>query len=147
MDLLRAAIEAADSAINRFLGGVARVSLSSLRARHGDTTASIHELADTIEHWQRRGMHAYLLTSLRNLVVLLDRLDQPSMAARLIGAVDGAACVPSFGTELEHLTAVENRTRDRIGTQRFTQLHDRSRTTPFDRVVADIVSELRELPP
>ena len=146
-DLLKAAISAADSVTNRFLAGVARVSLSSLRARHGDPTASIHDLTETIEHWRRRGMHAYLLTSLRNLVVLLDRLDQPVMAARLIGAIDAAARLPSFGTEHEQLVDIENRTRKRIGSQRFAQLYDQSKTTPFDNVTADAIRHLRQLTP
>jgi hypothetical protein len=90
-------------------------------------------------------MHAYLLTSLRNLVVLLDRLDQPALAARLIGAIDGEARLPSFGTERAHLLEVEDRTRNLLGSHLYGQLYDQARAAPFDDVTTDVIDELRQL--
>ena len=141
---LGAAIADADSVNNRFLAGVARVSLASLRAEHGDPANSVHDLTQAIEHWHRRGMHAYLLTSLRNLVVLLDRLDQPTLAATVIGAVDGTARLPSFGAEQTRLAGVEEQTRRRLGDDAYARLHLQGRTAPFDTLVDDVVAELRE---
>ena len=140
---LHAAIRDADAVNNRFLAGVARVSLASSRAEGGDPAQSVHDLTQTIEHWQRRGMHAYLLTSVRNLVVLLDRLDQPTLAATVIGAIERAARLPSFGTEQTQLTVVEERTRQRLGHDAFERLHLEGRSAPFDQVVADVLAELR----
>ncbi|MCB0969223.1 MAG: hypothetical protein KDB37_20515, partial [Ilumatobacter sp.] len=98
-DDFRVATELADTVGNRFLGGVARVSLSALRARAGAPEASIDDLVETIVEWRQRGMRSYLETSLRNLVILLHRVERDREAAELLGALDRWAEFDTFGDE------------------------------------------------
>ncbi len=136
------AVEAADSVDNRFLSGVARVSLSSVRADHGEPTGSVNDLIDAINHWRQRGMHAYLMTSLRNLIVLLDRLEQPELIAPLTGAVDAGSRVPTFGVEEQRLAAVAEHARQALGNAAYATLYNQAAATDLDNVLDDIIHRI-----
>lgn len=97
------AIALADSVESRYVGSVARVSASSVRARTGDPLAMCGPFAELIAHWCREGDRTHLLTTLRNVVPLLERLDLPVAAAELLGTVSDDALTPSFGDELIRL--------------------------------------------
>jgi tetratricopeptide (TPR) repeat protein len=103
LDALDRAIALADSVGNRFLGGVARVSACSLRARVGDPGEAQVAFAEVVEYWRRRGARLQLVTTLRNLVVLLERLGSPGEAAMLLGAVEANATSAAFGAEAARL--------------------------------------------
>ena len=67
------AIEGADDAGNRFLGGVARVSATSVHARSGEPAPSLQAFAGIIDDWRRQGNVTHLVITLRNLVELFAR--------------------------------------------------------------------------
>ncbi|MGH4024242.1 MAG: hypothetical protein ACRDRV_06620, partial [Pseudonocardiaceae bacterium] len=102
------AIALADGVGNRFLGGAARVSASSLRARCGDAAEALAAFAAVIDHWRLQGDLVHQLTTLRNLAVLLQRVDAAPEAAELLGAVDAAPLAPTFGPEAARLAVVRD---------------------------------------
>jgi predicted ATPase/DNA-binding SARP family transcriptional activator len=116
---LERAIEHADTAGNRYLGGVARVSASSLQARTGEPEAALAAFARAIEHWRRETTVSFLVTTLRNLVVLLARLGWAAEAAELAGTVASDAAGPTYGEEAARLAEAQAWARERLGPAAF----------------------------
>jgi predicted ATPase len=106
--LLDHAVALAESVGNRYLGGVARVSACSLRARTGDPAQAMGAFASVIEGWRRQGAKVQQLTTLRNLVVLMARMGSAAEAARLLGAVERDTVAPTFGEEAARLARVRS---------------------------------------
>jgi predicted ATPase len=109
------AVALSDPVGNRFVGGVARVSACSLRARVGDPDSAMAAFAGVIDYWRRRGAGQQQLTTLRNLVVLLDRVGSQDEAAFLLGAVEANAGADSYGEEAARLAAVRDHVVDALG--------------------------------
>lgn len=109
------AVELADSVENRYVGGVARVSASSLRARTGEPADVLPAFATVITHWRRQGDMIFQLTTLRNLVVLLQRAGAAELAAELLGTVRQPGLVPTFGDEARRLDAAQQWVVGRLG--------------------------------
>ncbi|MGH9009725.1 MAG: transcriptional regulator, partial [Acidimicrobiia bacterium] len=109
LDALDRAVALADSVGNHFLGGVARVSACSLRARVGDPDSAQEAFAGVVEYWRRRGSRLQQLTTLRNLVVLLERVGSSAEAAVLLGAVDANATASPYGDEAIRLDGLRGR--------------------------------------
>ena len=87
---LQQAVALATSAGSRFVGGLSRVSLATLDARHGDTTVALAHYERAIREWQQAGAWTPLWVTLRTLVDLLARADAWADAAVLYGAVTSA---------------------------------------------------------
>jgi tetratricopeptide (TPR) repeat protein len=115
LDALDRAVALADSAGNRFLGGVARVSACSLRARVGDPDGAREAFAGVVEYWRRRGSRLQQLTTLRNLVVLLERVGSSGEAAALLGAVEASATASPYGDEAIRLDGLRRRLIEALG--------------------------------
>ncbi|MGH8975207.1 MAG: ATP-binding protein, partial [Acidimicrobiia bacterium] len=109
LDALDRAVALADSAGNRFLGGVARVSACTLRARVGDPADAQVAFAALVDYWRRRGSRPQQLTTLRNLVELLEQVGRSGEAALLLGAVDANAAVCAYGDEATRLEGLRHR--------------------------------------
>ena len=109
------AITLADGVGNRYLGGVARVSACSLRARAGDPDEALGAFASVIEHWRGQSTLKHQLTTLRNLVVLLGRMGAIPEAAELLGSVQGDAVAPTYGEEATRLAEVRVRLVSALG--------------------------------
>ncbi|MBB2922147.1 BTAD domain-containing putative transcriptional regulator [Cellulomonas cellasea] len=116
------AVALADSVGDRYLGGVARVSATSVRGRHGEPREALVAFEDVVGWWLERGDRTHLLTTLRNLVDLLRRLDAPEAAAELLGAVAGADVSPTFGAEGERLALARDELASALGDTRLTGL-------------------------
>ncbi|MDQ3944281.1 MAG: transcriptional regulator, partial [Actinomycetota bacterium] len=113
--LLDRAVMLADSVGNRYLGGVARVSACSLRARVGDPGEAIGAFAAVIDHWRRQAARTHQLTTLRNLVGLLSRIGSARQAAQLLGAVENDRVAPTFGEEAARLAAARRWVMESLG--------------------------------
>ncbi len=59
---------------NRFVEGVSRVAAASLEARHGHPVEALRSFRDVIDHWRTSGDWAHRWTTLRNLLVLFERV-------------------------------------------------------------------------
>lgn len=111
---LERAVALADQVGDRYIGGIARVSLCSLQARVGRPAVAAQRFVDAIDHWRRQGATTHLVTALRNLPVLLDRFDQPVAAAELMGTLEQIDAVPTWGEEAARLDAVRRAVERRL---------------------------------
>jgi predicted ATPase/DNA-binding winged helix-turn-helix (wHTH) protein len=98
------AIDLADSVGNRFLGGVARVSASSVHARAGEPQPALQAFAGIINDWRRQGNVTHLVISLRNLVELFVRVGAFEAAGELLGALQLTSVTAAYGAEAQRLT-------------------------------------------
>ncbi|WP_051298401.1 ATP-binding protein [Arthrobacter castelli] len=114
------AVAIADTVRNSFTAGVARVSIGTLRSRHGDTGDALRSFHEVIEHWYRVNDWVHQWTTLRNLIDLFARLEANLDAAVLYGAVvhprTGAT---AFGADQERMSAVASSLRKAIGDDDF----------------------------
>jgi hypothetical protein len=105
----------ADAVRNRYLAELARVSSASLRSRTGPPGAARQAFANLITRWRGHGDRTHLLTTLRNLVTLLDRLARRGEAAELLGTVLDDSVTPTYGDERRMLEDTLARLRARLG--------------------------------
>ena len=114
LELVDRAVAAADEAGWRMVGGVGRLTASSLRARTADPADAVPGFERLIRHWDGVGDQTHQWTTLRNLVDLLIRLGAHAPAARLLGAV-GTASRPTFGPERQRLQDASVSVRAHLG--------------------------------
>ena len=101
------ALEFAEAADNVFMKGLALVSNTSLRGRHGDPLVALRLFEDVILYWRRVGSWTLQWITLRNLVELLARLGAHEPTAVLYGACTASTESPaSYGAEADRLEAV-----------------------------------------
>jgi predicted ATPase len=113
------AIERADGVGNLFLGGVARVSVTSVHAKSADPTGALHAFARLIEDWQRHGNLTHLVTSLRNLIELFVRIGALEPAGQILGAVQANRVKRTYGDEARRLAAVHWSLEQALGARRL----------------------------
>ena len=83
-----------------FVGGVARVSLATARARIGDVAGAAEGFAYLIEFWRRTDQTTQLWTTARNAAALLASVGQPKLAALLLVAADSTPGAAAVGPEI-----------------------------------------------
>ncbi len=115
---LRQAIELAGSVDNRYVASVSRTSLISVRSRSGDPAEALADATEILDDCRRHGNSAHATTLLRNLVVLLVRVDSVAEAVRIHSTLDTAG-KPTYGEESRRLTETMSAIRDRVGTRVF----------------------------
>lgn len=96
------------------MGGVARVSAITLQ-RTAPALAALRLYVDVIERWLDAGSWSHLLTTMRNVVPTLTEVGADAAAARVLGAVTRPDQTPTYGVELERLSAAESALRARLG--------------------------------
>jgi tetratricopeptide (TPR) repeat protein len=113
-------LEFAEAADNVFMKGLALVSNTSLRGRHGDPRFALRLFEEVIQHWRRDGSWSTQWITLRNLVELLARLGAHESAAVLYGAcVASTTSPPSYGPEADRLEAVVGTLVSSLGESAF----------------------------
>lgn len=137
------AVERARHSGSRFLEGVALISSCSLRARVGDIDVAYRSFRDTIRHWDRLADLTHQRTTLRNLVVLFQRADEPEATAELLGSVhhDDLAV---FAREGQRLDAAHAWAVARLGTERFDERFARGRARDLAEAAAWALDTIRE---
>jgi predicted ATPase/DNA-binding SARP family transcriptional activator len=116
---LDAAVQLARSVGNRYIDRVASVSVASLLARTGDPLDAIDAFASVVARDTTLGDTVHLVTTLRNLVPLLVRIDEPAAAAELYGAVAGDGVQPTYGAEALRLGDAAAQARAALGDTAF----------------------------
>jgi predicted ATPase/DNA-binding SARP family transcriptional activator len=142
---LRRAVSLADSVGNRYLGGVARVSATSVAARHGDPGEALVSFEGVIRWWLERGDRTHLVTTLRNLVDVLRRLDAPAAAAELLGAVSGTGVSQTFGAERALLDAARERLAGVLGEAQLAELAARGAARDVEEAARTALDAARVL--
>ncbi len=142
--ILEEAIEAAGTINSRIPEGAAMVSLASLCGRRGDTDRARGLFRRAVDHWRRLGDWTHQLTTLRNLVDLLARVQPGESVAVLHGAVS-AASPPTFGAEADRLAAAWTHLEESLGRARALRAADRGRRLTAAQTVDTALATLDEL--
>jgi len=139
-------LEYAEAADNAFIKGLALVSITSLRGRHGDARVALRLFEDVIEHWCRFGGWTQQWLTLRNLVELLARLGAHEPAAVLYGACTASkSSPPSYGPEADRLEAVVSALVSGLGENAFNDANTRGATLSDDEAVSFASNVTRRL--
>jgi predicted ATPase/DNA-binding SARP family transcriptional activator len=121
LELLAGALAVAEPVADRFLEGVARVGIATLRARHHPPRDALRAFPEVIRHWRRAGDWTHQWTTLRNLVVLLVDLGADELAAQLYGA-QRTADTGAYGADAARLADARDTLSDRLGPACFDVL-------------------------
>ena len=100
---------------NRFVAGTAMTAMVALRARHGPPEEALALFRDAIDHWRTSRNRALLVTTLRNLVVLLARTGRDEAAAGLAATLQETAPSRSYGAEATRIATALAAVRRRLG--------------------------------
>ncbi len=112
----------------RYLVEVAMLSATTLRARAGEIGEAADRFQALLDEFALGGDLGHLVTTLRNLVTLLDRMGEPAAAAELYGAVVDHPSSPSYGAERERLEAGATSACDALGESAFRRAVATGRT-------------------
>jgi predicted ATPase/DNA-binding SARP family transcriptional activator len=83
----------------RFFEGIARTADVALRGRHGDPQEALSRYRQALQVWHDAAADSFVLTTLRNLVVLLVRVGADTAAVTLETALGRLAPRDSYGPE------------------------------------------------
>ncbi|CCG04190.1 BTAD domain-containing putative transcriptional regulator [Blastococcus saxobsidens] len=140
------AIEATRPVRNRFVAGVARVSVASLAARHGKPEEALLAFREIVDYWRTCGDRVHLWTTLHNLVVLLERVGADEAAAVLHGAVCTATTgAPPFGADADRLQVAAVALRRSLGEETFAAADTRGRCMSDEDVVTFVLEQIERL--
>lgn len=104
--LLARAVELAELSRAAFIIGVTRLTLTGLQLRAGDPTEAVPGTVALMEHWRQRGARIQQWITLRSVIELFLRLDDPGDAAAVLGAVLGSGtAAEATGADAERLSA------------------------------------------
>ena len=143
---LTEALAFAEAADNVLMTGIALVSNTSLRGRHGDPYVALRLFEDVIRHWHRGATFTQLWLTLRNLVELLARLGAHEPAAVLYGACTASTTAPpSYGPEADRLEAVVSTLVSSLGEEAFDDAKARGARLSDDEVVSFASAVTRRL--
>jgi predicted ATPase/DNA-binding SARP family transcriptional activator len=106
---------------NRFVAGTALTAMVALRSRHGPPGPALALFRDAIEHWRGSRNRTLLVTTLRNLVVLLARTGRDRAAAELAATLEAASATRSYGTEAARVRTALAAVRRRLGAAAYDQ--------------------------
>ncbi len=114
LQLFAAARELARTTGNRLALGVTMVAETALLGRVGDLeTETVSRTADAVRFWLGSGNENLLVTCLRNVVSLLDRLDSHRAVVELVATTTTQTPDrPSYGLEAERLDEAMARARE-----------------------------------
>jgi len=144
LGMLDESLKIARAVDNRFTLGVALLSASSLRGRHGDARAAVRLFLEVIPLWQRAGNWTQQWTTVRNVIELFVRLGVNRPAAVLIGAVEAATtAAPVYGADAERLGHARQTLTARLGTREFAAAIATGETMPPEAVIRFTCAELR----
>jgi hypothetical protein len=87
----------------------------ALRVRHGPPEEALALFRNAIDHWSASRNRTLLVTTLRNLVVLLARTGRDEAAAALAATLNEAAPSRSYGAEATRITTALAAVRRRVG--------------------------------
>lgn len=122
----------AQDVANPFIAGVALTAAVALQGRHGPPEQALPLFRDAVEQWRATGNQALMVTTLRNLVVLLARTGQDEAAAALAATLETAAPAKSYGTEAARTETALAAARQRLGKTGYARswTAGQSRTLP-----------------
>ena len=134
--LLDESVETAARVGNNFLLGVAGVSATTVRARHGESEEALQRFPDLIDLWHRAGNWTQQWITLRSLIATLVGLGRDQPAAVLYGALSASpTAAPLFGADAERLARAVETIERRAGHSKFAAWVEQGRHLADDEVI------------
>jgi hypothetical protein len=131
---------------NRFVAGTALTALVALRGRHGPPGPALALFRDAIEHWRSNRNRTLLVTTLRNLVVLLARTGRDRAAAGLAATLEAATPSRSYGAEAARVGTALAAVRQRLGAAAYEQAWAAGAVRSLEEAAEDAVRLLGPAP-
>lgn len=136
MPLLERAVALADSVDNRLVAGTARMTLTSLQARHGAPDVALEGFRQLIDELESLGDWTHLWTGLRSLADLLARVEAYHDAAVVLGAVRHAPeAAPAYGADADRLATLATTLEQAIGADELNRATTVAKTNSRDELV------------
>jgi predicted ATPase/DNA-binding SARP family transcriptional activator len=112
----------------RFVEGLARTADVALRGRHGDPEEALVRYEAALRVWHDTGADGLVLTTLRNLVVLLVRVADDAAAMTLDAATERLRTHDVYGEEVVRLERARHAAAARLGPERLAAARRRGAT-------------------
>lgn len=128
----------ARSAGNRWMSAFARTETSGLLVHLGRVDEGCRGLAEMVDVWYRAGEWAQQWHTLSRCLIALDRIDQPVVAAEVLGAIEAHATMggPPVMTTLRDLAfAARDAVEARLGAAHAAQLRATGASLPVATIV------------
>ena len=128
----------ARSAGNRWMSAFARTETSGLLVHLGNVDDGCRGLAEMVDVWYRAGEWAQQWHTLSRCLIALDRIDQPVVAAEVLGAIEAHATMggPPVMTTLRDLAfAARDAVEERLGSAHTEQLRATGASLPVAAIV------------
>ena len=106
---------------NHFVAGVARMSLATELARAGDHDRALDAYADCLAGHLRNGNMTHALTTLRNIIELLNNRDERATALKLAAATSIQNRRVSYGPEAQRVSEVVELIRHSVDDTTFQE--------------------------
>jgi predicted ATPase len=100
---------------NRYVAGTALTATVALRSRHGPPEQALVLFRDAVQHWRSSRNRGLIVTTLRNLVILLARTGRDEAATTLAATLQAQAPAESYGKEAERIATALAAVRQRLG--------------------------------
>ncbi|MBW3603660.1 MAG: AfsR/SARP family transcriptional regulator [Actinobacteria bacterium] len=130
----------------RFLTGVALVTVASLHARHGDATLAVPLFREIVDRWHRAGNWTQQWIAARSIVGLLVRLGANEQAATLHGALSArTTATEPWGADADRLAAADATLAERLPPGQRAAARERGAAMRDDEVIAWMRTVLDDL--
>jgi hypothetical protein len=116
----------------------------ALRSRHGPPDQALALFRDAISHWRTTGNRGLIVTTLRNLIVLLARTGQDESATTLAATLDRTAPGKSYGAEAERIATALAAVHQRLGEPAYNRAWMAGTVRTLDEAADDAVRQLRD---
>jgi hypothetical protein len=100
---------------NRYVAGTALTATVALRSRHGPPDQALPLFREAVQHWRSSRNRGLIVTTLRNLVILLARTGRDEAATTLAATLQAQAPAKSYGREAERIATALAAVRQRLG--------------------------------
>lgn len=106
---------------NPFVSGIALTASLALSGRRGEPAEALALFRHAVEHWQRTGNRTLIVTTLRNLVILLARTGRDVPAVELAAALEHTAHARTYGVEAQRIETALTAVRQRLGDDAYAR--------------------------
>ncbi len=140
------AVRLGDEVGNRFVAGIARSTLASMEVERDNLAVAASTYADVLDTFLRHGNLTHLRISLRNVIPLMARLDEPADAAVVGAWLFNEQSRPGYGKELDAALDTLGVIRAKFGDAQMAAWNDEAATLSATDAAERSISTLRRVP-
>jgi hypothetical protein len=124
---------------NRFVAGTALTATVALRSRHGPPAQALPLFRDAVQHWRSSRNRGLIVTTLRNLVILLARSGRDEAATTLAATLEAQAPGSSYGKEAERIATALAAVHQRLGDAAYAHAWVAGESRTLDEAADDAI--------